>query len=257
MLIHGSLIDGPSAWAPVVGPLSASHRLLVLDRRGHGRSPEEPRPYTFKGDAEDALEAADRLGAASFHLAGHSYGGLAALELARLAPERILSLHLIEPPYLRLLDDDDDVQRLLEASEALFERAPSLSAEEIAEAFVSMVGGEEALARVKEGPGWPVIVREAARARWEEPPSRFPADRVDELRIDCPVQVYAGSRSHPGLQRLARRLAARLERATFVEVDGAGHTVQQAVEPFVAALRAVTARVDERRRSGGEAGGGA
>ena len=103
LLIHGSFSNGPATWAGQMEELRHHHRLIPVDRRGHGQSPAEPRPYTIASDALDVLEAADWAGEGEIHVAGHSYGGMVALEMARIAPHRIISLHLIEPPYLSLL----------------------------------------------------------------------------------------------------------------------------------------------------------
>src|SRR4051812_22315484 len=94
LLVHGDFNDGPGAWSMQMDSLARHHRLIVVDRRGHGASPREPRPYTVASDAADLLTVADQVGAESFHLAGHSYGGLVAIELSRRAPDRVRSLHL-------------------------------------------------------------------------------------------------------------------------------------------------------------------
>ena len=59
LLIHGSFSNGPTTWAGQMEELRHRHRLIVVDRRGHGQSPAEPRPYTIASDALDVLEAAD------------------------------------------------------------------------------------------------------------------------------------------------------------------------------------------------------
>src|SRR5690606_31147064 len=112
MLIHGDFSDGPGTWSDQMRAAAPGHRLLILDRRGCGQSPRGPVPYTIGGDAEDALEVAERAGAPSFHLMGHSYGALVAIEMVRRRPRAVASLHLIEPPYMSLLPHDPDVAAL-------------------------------------------------------------------------------------------------------------------------------------------------
>ena len=51
-------------------------------------------------------------------------------------------------------------------------------------------------------------------------------------------------RSHPGLQKLARRLAELIPSAELIEVPPATHAVQQFTEHFHPALLAVTAGGD-------------
>ena len=221
------------------------HRLIVVDRRGHGQSPAEPRPYTIASDAVDALEAADRAGAGEIHVAGHSYGGMVAVELARIAPHRIRSLHLIEPPYLSLLPEDSDVSSVIEQGQSIFRNAARVGPASTATAFMEMLIGSAALAELRNSPAWPGIVREAGRTAYEQFPVEYPPESLAEMRADFPVQVYTGGRSHPGLQKLARRLAQLIPSAELIEVPAATHAVQQFTEHFHPALLGVTAGEQE------------
>ncbi len=241
LLIHGSFSNGPATWAGQIDELRHHHRVIVVDRRGYGRSPAEPRPYTVAGDAVDVLGAADRAGAAAFHLVGHSYGGLVALEMARIAPRRIRSLHMIEPPYLLLLPDDPDVSPMIDRARDILLNAAANGPERTAATFMEMIIGPDALANLRAGPAWPGIVREAGRAAHEPYPVSYPPEYVAELSVDYPVRVYTGGRSHPGLQKVARRLAELIPGAGLVEVPAATHAVQQFTEHFHPALLAVTA----------------
>src|SRR5262249_33709703 len=152
---------------------------------------------------------ADELGLARFHLAGQSYGALVSLEVARRAPERLRSLHLIEPPYLALLDDPAERERMLNAVE-IFARARERGPGRTVTDFVTMLAGPEAAARLRGRPVWQVMQRESDALADVEPPSSYPATAADEVRIDGPIRVYRGGRSNAGMRRIAGRLAARL-----------------------------------------------
>ena len=241
LLIHGSFSNGPATWAGQMEELRHYHRLIVVDRRGHGQSPAEPRPYTIAGDAADVLDAADRAGVGEIHVAGHSYGGMVALEMARIEPDRIKSLHLIEPPYLSLMPDVSDVSSVIEQGQSIFRNAARVGPEQTATAFMEMLIGPAALADLRESPAWPGIVDEAGRTANEQFPVEYPPEYLAELSADFPVRVYTGGRSHPGLQKLARRLAELIPGAGLVEVPPATHAVQQFTEHFHPALLAVTA----------------
>ncbi len=232
MLVHGSFSDGLSSWSNQMNLLSQHHRLLVVDRRGHGRSPTEPRPYTIAGDASDLIQVADLAGTQRFHLAGHSYGGLVALETARMSPQRILSLHLIEPPFLSLLPDDPDVAPLIEQGGIMFRCAGQWGPERTAAAFFELILGGEGLVDLQARPAWQTIVREARRIEHEEFPAGYQSQWLTGLRLDAPIQVYTGGRSNPGLRKLARRLVELLPAARLVDVPEATHAVQNFVEPF-------------------------
>lgn len=239
LLIHGGFTDGSGAWAVQLQSLPERYRLLVVDRRGHGESPREPRPYTITGDAEDVLEAADKAGAEIFHAVGHSYGGLVALEVACRAPERIKSLHLIEPPYLTLLPDDPDVAYLAHHGATIFAQAAEWGAERTVAEFFNMIAGPDVVSQLRSRPIWASLVREAKRTAYEQFPATYPAGALKRLRITGPVNVYTGGRSHPGLRKVAQHLAGLLPGARLVEVPEAAHDVQRAREPFEEALLAV------------------
>ena len=241
LLIHGSFSNGPTTWARQMEEIRHYHRLIVVDRRGHGQSPAEPRPYTIASDALDVLEAAGRAGGGEIHVVGHSYGGMVALEMARIEPHRIRSLHLIEPPYLSLMPEDSDVSSVIEQGQSIFRNAAIVGPEGTATAFMEMLIGPAALAELRNSPAWPGIVREAGRTAYEQFPVAYPTESLAELSGDFPVQVYTGGRSHPGLQKLARRLAELIPGAGLVEVPAATHAVQQFTEHFHPALLGVTA----------------
>jgi pimeloyl-ACP methyl ester carboxylesterase len=240
VLVHGDLSNGQLAWASQMATLPRYHRLIVLDRRGAGQSPREPRPYTIAGDAGDVLWAADPVRAERFHLVGQSYGGLVAIEVARRVPSRILSLHLIEPPFLALLPDDPDVAELDRRGREVFAMAATARPTDVASAFVEMVAGPNALTRLRERPVWPALVAEAGRLGEAEFPGDYPPEALADLALDesVPVRVYSGGFSHPALRKVARRLAEQWpsRSAQLVHIAEAGHDVQRASEPFEWAL---------------------
>ena len=87
VLIHGDFSDGAGTWGRQMTSeaLLSRCRLIVVDRRGAGQSPVEPRPYTIRSEALDVLALLDALEIEGCHIAGHSYGGLIAIELTTLA----------------------------------------------------------------------------------------------------------------------------------------------------------------------------
>ena len=66
--------------------------LITVDLVGFGQSrgPEEF-GYTMKDQATIVIELLDKLGIGAFHLCGHSMGGLVAMNIAELEPQRVLS----------------------------------------------------------------------------------------------------------------------------------------------------------------------
>lgn len=76
-------------------PLADRHRLLLVDRRGYGDSPDTVRGDFDTGadDLVDVLTAQD----GGAHLVGHGNGGLAAMPAAGGRPDLVRSLTLIQP----------------------------------------------------------------------------------------------------------------------------------------------------------------
>jgi pimeloyl-ACP methyl ester carboxylesterase len=97
LLVHG--FTGSSLdWTDVVEPLARGRRVVTLDHRGHGESPNtgDPVSYTFDQLVADMSRLVDRLGLERFDLLGHSMGGIVAMRYALLHPERVRSLVLMD-----------------------------------------------------------------------------------------------------------------------------------------------------------------
>lgn len=77
--------------------LASRFRLIHYHRRGYLGSTLGPARLTISRQSGDAAALLTRLGARSAHIAGHSLGGLIALQLAVEAPELVHSLALLEP----------------------------------------------------------------------------------------------------------------------------------------------------------------
>jgi len=95
VLVHGYTGDF-SDWCHQVAAFAATHRVLVMDHRGHGRSqaPRERSAYTIDRMTDDLEALIAHVGFERVHLVGHSMGGAIAQELALRHPERLRSLTL-------------------------------------------------------------------------------------------------------------------------------------------------------------------
>jgi pimeloyl-ACP methyl ester carboxylesterase len=92
LFIQGVGVVG-NGWRPQLDGLADRYRVLAFDNRGIGASTlEDPRSVTVQAMAADALAVADAAGAESFHVVGHSVGGVVAQELALAARARVKSL---------------------------------------------------------------------------------------------------------------------------------------------------------------------
>ena len=95
LLLGGSLGTTLEMWDPQVPELSATHRVIRFDHRGHGGSPVPTGPYTIGDLGADVVTMIDRLDLARVSYCGLSIGGMVGQWLAINAPERIDRLILI------------------------------------------------------------------------------------------------------------------------------------------------------------------
>lgn len=101
IVLESSVGDDASTWNPVFDSLSAITRTVAYDRAGYGRSRfRDPSAIglTSGADVAKSLRAGlSELGASPpFILVGHSIGGLYVLDFARLFPNEVAGLVLID-----------------------------------------------------------------------------------------------------------------------------------------------------------------
>lgn len=94
LLVQGVGVQG-DGWRPQTDALAERYTCITFDNRGLGRSQPVGAPVTVAQMAEDARAVLDAERVASAHVVGHSLGGLVAVQLALLAPERVRSLALL------------------------------------------------------------------------------------------------------------------------------------------------------------------
>jgi pimeloyl-ACP methyl ester carboxylesterase len=103
LALHGWL-DNAASFIPMAAFLT-EYDIVAIDFMGHGGSAHIPAgyDYAFVDWLHDALDVLDALGWQQAHVLGHSLGAAIATTLAAGAPERVLSLTLIEalgpPPW--------------------------------------------------------------------------------------------------------------------------------------------------------------
>lgn len=120
--LHGFLGSGDNLW-PLADHLKDTHRCLLMDLRGHGRSPHGG-PYTLEDMADDVAETLADAGIGSTAVLGHSLGGKVAMALALRHPalvERLIvadvTMAKVPPVFTVLLQDMAKVPLRLERRE--------------------------------------------------------------------------------------------------------------------------------------------
>ncbi|RKT67911.1 sigma-B regulation protein RsbQ [Saccharothrix variisporea] len=128
VLAHGFGCD-QNMWRLVVPALAESHRVVLFDYVGAGRSDlsafREERYCGLEGYAQDAVDVCEALDLREAVFVGHSVSAMVGVLAARQAPERIGALVMVCPSP-RYLDDDgyrggfsaEDIDELLASLES-------------------------------------------------------------------------------------------------------------------------------------------
>ena len=94
ILLHGGLMSGET-FGPVLTTLAESHRVVVPDLQGHGRTADIDRPIDIRLMADDIAALIDHLGLDKPDVVGYSLGGGVALQLAAKHPDKVRRLVLV------------------------------------------------------------------------------------------------------------------------------------------------------------------
>jgi pimeloyl-ACP methyl ester carboxylesterase len=101
LLLHG-FPQTSHEWRALVPALVAhGYRVIAPDQRGYSPKarPTRDEDYAVIYMANDAVALADALSARAFHVVGHDWGGGVAWLVARLVPERVMSLTVLGTPH--------------------------------------------------------------------------------------------------------------------------------------------------------------
>src|SRR5580698_7343604 len=89
ILLHGGLAN-KRYWGNQVPALTrAGYQVILIDSRGHGRSTNDGRPYTYELMASDVVAVMDHLALRRAAVVGWSDGAIIGLVMALKDPERL------------------------------------------------------------------------------------------------------------------------------------------------------------------------
>lgn len=115
LFIHGNLASS-QWWIPTVAEWNKAGAqgdgsLVCADWRGCGKNADwsTDRAFTLRELAEDYLELLDQRGSSAVDLVGHSLGGLIAVQMMILRPEKFRKAVLLDPVGLRGVVFDDSM----------------------------------------------------------------------------------------------------------------------------------------------------
>jgi pimeloyl-ACP methyl ester carboxylesterase len=222
LLIMGLGTDS-KAWVLQVPEFSKTHRVIVYDNRGVGRSSTPAGPYSTAQMAADALAVLDATSVERAHVLGVSLGGAIAQHLALKAPERVRSMVLastwagpsewrsrLREMQLGIISGGG--REALVRSRMLFVFAPPLF--ETATKFIRLV--EQRMLEDSASLGGYLLHLDAAEGHDLR-------DRLGEIRT--PTHVVTGRRDILVPFELSQEVASLIPGASFHLFD-AGHALQ-------------------------------
>jgi pimeloyl-ACP methyl ester carboxylesterase len=226
VLVHGALNDYRT-WTPQMEALASRFRVVALSLRHYYPEPwKGAGEFSLVGHAKDVAAFVDALGAGPVALVGWSRGGAVAMEAAKLRPDRIRRLVLMDPALFALLPqppgaaaEDPRVKRAKAAHE-YFKRG-------------DIDGGLEFFVDDVSGPGTWKAMPEAQRAlrrqnAWTIVGQLGDAETVtcaDVSRLRMPVLLMEGEQSPPLFKRVRSAAHQCLPAAKLVTVPKAAHSM--------------------------------
>lgn len=96
LILSSGLGGSASYWRPNIAALAERYRVIAYDHRGTGRSDRGvDEPLTLETIGADMLALIDGLALPRATILGHAIGGMAAMALALVAPDRVARLIVI------------------------------------------------------------------------------------------------------------------------------------------------------------------
>lgn len=231
-----------AAWRPLAEYLKDDFRIVATSLPGCGGTEEVRTPETTSaGLAAELVEAVIARASAPVHLVGHSYGAVVAAAVALRGKAPLASLVLIEANMC-----DPLRQR---GEHALYEAAKQMSDSYIqahrdgepdaARRVIDFWTGEGSFAALP--PKMRDYAVQTTPANVLDWPAMFAFRHPlsDYAKLELPVLLIHGDRSHPSLHRIAALLSEYIPNARLEKIPGASHlligTHPKEIAPLIAA----------------------
>lgn len=202
-----------------------SHRVVVYDNRGVGRSDKPAGPYDIAKLADDALALLDACGHERAHVLGMSMGGMIAQELALRHPDRLGAL-VLASTYAK----PDDKVKAQEASSPFANLDPATVDPRLVLQFLtSLILSPEFIARET---AWlhglsaqllAMFAMEGFTAQLAAVMGHDVAARLHELQLPTLVMTGTADRLVPA--RCSDELARLIPGARLEKIEGGSHGV--------------------------------
>lgn len=242
-MIHGTL-----AHSGVMARLAESigRPAIAFDLPGHGKGP----PFDFDRDFLDQILdlAQSVIPDRPVHLFGHSFGAVAAMQLAMIYPEKFKSLILFEPVLFAATRDKTQLEKYQKQFAPFYDAMASGDQIQAAELFLSIWGGgklrPEQLRAVASQ--MPIILAQDGPV-FEDSKNLLVDGGLEGWTM--PVLMLRGALSPPITQEVNDSLAVRIPSVVTRTIDGVGHMapmthpaeVAAAISEFLTPLKRLTA----------------
>ena len=110
VFLHGGIVFFDNNFSKQRDYFASFRKVIGIDRRGHGHSPDNQLPFSYHDMAEETAALIEQLGVAPVDVVGHSDGGNIGLLLARDHPRLIRRL-VISGANMRVGLDSEERQR--------------------------------------------------------------------------------------------------------------------------------------------------
>lgn len=236
ILIHG-LASNLGFWRYNIPALAEDYRVIALDLPGYGRSAKSgDYPYTLSFFASTIRDLVAELELDHVTLVGHSMGGQIAMVAALEYPDAVDRLVLVDPAGIETFTPGEgdwlrgvySIAGIRAAPEDAIRRNLSINFHDWDPRLEWMVEERVRLARSDEFDQFAYAVIQSVGAMLDEPTAPYLE------RLTQPTLMVYGEYDglipnpylHPGFARdVFQDGAARIPRATLVEIDDAGHMV--------------------------------
>jgi pimeloyl-ACP methyl ester carboxylesterase len=228
-------------WRQQVAALAAAGlRVVVPDLRGYNKSdkPQSVTAYDLDRLAEDVTGLADALGAVTFDIVGHDWGGSVGWWVASRWPARVRRFAALNAPHPAVWKNamrNDPAQRRLSRYVSAF-RLPWLP--ELLLRSGNFKGLADALRQAKRADAFSAADLAQYRAAWAMPGALsgminyyrallakdMPLDAMP--RVPVPTRIIWGKRDKFGLPSLAEASLRLCDHGELVYLDDATHWVQ-------------------------------
>jgi len=232
VLVHAGVADH-RMWDAVTPTLAATHTVIRYDLRGFGESAPPTAPFH---ETDDLAHLLDHLGHDRVHVVGASWGGRVALDFTLAHPTRVDSLTMLAAPWpgydwsAGMIEydaaetaalDAGDLDAAVQLNLDMWLRGPARSWDEVREGLAAQLRAPMRTLLANQG-----VVGEHSQG----PGKGNPAG------ITVPTLVGVGKLDVPDFQEIARRYAAVIPGAEFVEFEGAAHLIAMDVPGEVASV---------------------